>query len=687
MNRPGRRGAGGGAPASVVGVDIGGTFTDVAAIDPATGQVMTGKVPTTPGHLEDGVGDAVRKLGGEDPGLTVREIRHGTTIVTNALLEGRVARTALLCTRGFRDILEMRRLWREKLFGYDWERPEALIPRDLRLELDERVGPKGEVLRPLDRSQVRRYARFLRERGVEAVAVAYLFSFRNPAHERETGRILAEELPEVPISLSSEILPEIHEYERTSTTVINAQVRPVVGRYLSRLARVLEEIGAGGILRIVRSDGSLISPSVAAREPFRLIHSGPAAGVTGVTKLAGRLGWKNVVTLDMGGTSTDVSLIWEGEPLRTFESDVRWNIPVRATQIDIQSIGAGGGSLIRSEAAGRLLIGPESAGADPGPACYGRGSGRATLTDALLVMGVLPEELLGGEVPLDRVAAERAVLEALPSFSDPREAAAAAYTVTLHKMAILTREVTVNRGYDPRDCVLVCFGGAGGLFAVDLARELGMGGVYVPPAASVFSAFGAALARVSYEAIDGLFVRVESLSTDVLLRAVEALTRRAREPLLDDGLPVAGTVVEADLKYRAQPETLTVPLRMSGEDDPLGRAVQDFHDAHARRFGLRREGEPVHLVTLRAIALGPDSEEWPVSAPRSLRPPADLERHRRTWLRDGEELRDVPAVALQALEEIEGPAFIEDEFTTIAVPPGAAARRDELGGVVLEVAS
>ncbi|HXF74382.1 MAG TPA: hydantoinase/oxoprolinase family protein [Actinomycetota bacterium] len=663
----------------VAGVDIGGTFTDVAAIDPRTGEVSTAKVPTTPGHLEEGVAEGLRTL----PPRRVGEVRHGTTIVTNALLEGRVARTALLCTRGFRDVLEMRRLWREKLFGYDWERPEALIPRDLRLEVDERVGPRGEVIRPLDEGQVRRYAGFLRDRGIEAIAVAYLFSFRNPTHERRTRDLLVEELPGVSVSISSEVLPEVHEYERTSTTVINAQVRPAVERYLSRLDRVLGDVGAAGPLRIVRSDGSLITPSVAAREPFRLVHSGPAAGVTGAAKLCGWLGWKNVVTLDMGGTSTDVSLVWEGEPLRIFESDVRWNVPIRATQIDIQSIGAGGGSIVRTEAAGRLLVGPESAGADPGPACYGRGGDRATLTDALLVLGMLPDALLGGALPLRRSVAERALRTALPEFIDPREAAAAVYTVTLHKMAVLTREVTVNRGYDPRDCVLVCFGGAGGLFAVDLARELGMTGVYVPPAASVFSALGAALSRLSYEAIEGVFAKVEGVDVDALDWSVRSLAARAEGRLREEGVRVVGTVLEVDLKYRAQPETLTVPLAAAGGiRDGLARAVEEFHDLHARRFGLRREGEPVDLVTLRAIAWGPDPEASVVKVPRV---PGGGDLEPRTWFRDGKEIRDVPVVALGALDDVDGPAFVQDAVTTIAVPPGSSARLDELGGVLLEV--
>lgn len=675
-------------PLRAVGVDIGGTFTDLAALDPDSGELLISKVPSTPWRLEDAVADGLRELTADSEEDMFGEVRHGTTIVTNALLEGRLAKTALLCTRGFRDVLEMRRLWRERLFGYDWQRPEALIPRSLRLEVDERVGPAGEVLRPLDEEQVRERARALRRAGIEAVAVAYLFSFRNPEHERRTGRILEEELPGVPVSISSEILPEVHEYERTSTTTINALVRPEMERYLSRIQQVLERLPVGGPLRMVRSDGSLIGASVAAREPFRLVHSGPAVGVTGAARLARWLGWKNAVTLDMGGTSTDVSLIWDGEPLRTFESDVRWNIPIRTAQIDIQSIGAGGGSLVGLGPGGRLFIGPESAGADPGPVCYGRGGTRPTLTDGLLVMGVLPEELLGGVVALDRAAAERALVDALPEFSSAREAAEAVYTVTLHKMAILTREVTINRGYDPRECVLICFGGAGGLFAVDLARELGMAGVYVPPAASVFSAVGASMARVSYEAIAGLYTGVESLPREALAEAADALIAQARKPLEEEGVPLSEVTLEVDLKYRAQPETLTIPLRTAGHAvDPLALAVQEFHETHARRFGLRREAEPVDLVTLRAIAFGPETDSWPLSTTRSVKSLGDPGRHRRTWFRVGDELGDVTVRGLESLgeERAEGPLFLEDAYTTIAVPPGSRALRDRWGGISLEV--
>lgn len=671
------------AEGNVVGVDIGGTFTDIVAIDPRTGALLAAKTPTTPGRLEQGVAAGLREVG-EGSAVTLGEVRHGTTVVTNALLERRVGKTALLCTRGHRDILDMRRLWRERLFGYDWERPPSLIPRSMRFEIDERIDARGEELRPLDAEQVRACAALLRAEGVDAVAVAYLFSFRNPSHERETGGILEEELPGVPISLSCDVLPEVHEYERTSTTVVNAQVRPRISQYLSDLDATLASVGALGPLRIVRSDGSLISPAVAADLPVRLVHSGPAVGVTGAARLAGWLGWQNVVTLDMGGTSTDVSLIWEGEPLRTFEFDLAWNIPVRATQIDIQSIGAGGGSIVGTGTGGRLFVGPRSAGAEPGPACYGRGGIEATVTDALLVMGALPDDLLGGELRLDRALAEKALREALPDFADPREAAEAVYTVTLHKMAVLTREVTINRGYDPRECVLVCFGGAGGLFAVDLARELNMSTVYVPPAASVFSAVGAALARVSYEAIDGLFVHLEKLSRDQLQNAIASLSDRVRRPLLQDGLPVDEVVIEADLKYRSQPETLTTPLD-TRSPDPLPSALAFFHDEHEKRFGLRREAEAVDLVTLRAIGKGPSTASWSLQPPHPVAVLSSEGLEPRAWFRGGGEVTTVEVLRLERVDRVVGPAFLEDAYTTVAVPPGSSARRDRLGGILLEV--
>ena len=672
---------------AVVGVDIGGTFTDLVALDVATGTVTLAKVLTVPSELQDGLRAGLRSLqaaGDQQLG----EVRHGTTVVTNALLERRFARTALLCTRGFRDILETRRLWREHLFGHDWERPATLIPRPLRIEIDERVGSRGQILRPLDEEQARAVARALRDDDVESVAISFLFSFLEPAHERRVAEIVAEELPGVPVSVSSELLPQIHEYERTSTTAINALVAPIVRRYLDRVDETLAATEVVGPLRMVRSDGLLMTPSTAAREPVRLVMSGPAAGVQGAARLGRRLQTANIVTLDIGGTSTDVSLIWDGEPLQTAQTDIQWNIPVRSTQVDISSIGAGGGSIATVDLAGALLIGPESAGAVPGPACYGRGGTKATVTDALAVLGTFPPGLLGGDFRLDLDAAATALRTSLPGYVDAPAAAAAVFEVTLHKMAVLMREVTTNRGFDPRACTLYAFGGAGGVFAVDLARELGMPTAYVPPAASVFSALGAALSQVGYEAVQSILSSVAAADPAALAEAVAAVERRASEALAGEGVPLVELRVAAALKYRSQPQAVDVPLP-PGDDvvTRLEAAVARFHDEHARQYGMRR-ADAVDLVSVSATALGPDTGEWALRAVRLATTGAKAPRPPRDWHRDGELLRSVPVIELGVGgrgERHAGPCFLEDAFVSIAVPPGATATVDALGGVTLKV--
>jgi N-methylhydantoinase A/oxoprolinase/acetone carboxylase beta subunit len=674
----------------IVGVDIGGTFTDLVALDPSTGEVLLAKTPTVPGALEDGLANGLRELRSFGD-VVLGEVRHGTTAVTNALLERRFVRTALLCTAGFRDVLERRRLWREHLFGHDWERPKTLIPRHLRLEVSERMGSRGEVVRPLDEAEVRAIAAELRDQQVESVAVSYLFSFLNAEHEQRTAAILAEELPGVPVSLSSEIMPEIHEYERTSTTAINALVAPIVERYLGRVDQALQAEEVRGPLRMVRSDGLLMSPEVASREPVRLVMSGPAAGVQGAVRLGRRLGWDNIITLDMGGTSTDVSLIWRGEALRSAETDIEWNIPVSSTQIDIASIGAGGGSIAAVAAGGELTVGPESAGAAPGPACYRRGGLDPTVTDALAALGVFPENLLGGDFALDVGAAHDVLRSGVPIYDDTVVAADAIVYVTLHKMALLIREATINRGYDPRECTLFCFGGAGGAFAADVARELGIGTAYIPPAASVFSALGAALSQVGYEAVKSLFTRLERLDLAQLEDAVADVEARAGEALVRDALPVSSVRTQVNLKYRSQPQAVSVTLEGDGPiGERLDAAIHRFHDEHHRLYAMRRDEEPIDLVSVSSTAMGPDSSDWPLAALRRKADAAAVEHPRRTWRRRGEVLTDVPVVDLAALRDgetavHEGPCFIQDAFTTIAVPPDVTARVDPLGGVSLEV--
>jgi N-methylhydantoinase A len=676
-------------PEHIVGVDIGGTFTDLVALDPSTGEVLLAKTPTVPGALESGLANGLHELRSFG-GVRLGEVRHGTTAVTNALLERRFARTALLCTAGFRDVLERRRLWREHLFGHDWERPKTLIPRHLRLEVSERMGSRGEVVCPLDEAELRSIAAELRREGVESVAVSYLFSFLNAEHEQRTAAILAEELPGIPVSLSSEIMPEIHEYERTSTTAINALVAPIIDRYLGRVDEALRAEEVRGPLRMVRSDGLLMSPEVASREPVRLVMSGPAAGVQGAIRLGRRMGWDNIITLDMGGTSTDVSLIWQGEALRSAETDIEWNIPVSSSQIDIASIGAGGGSIAAVAPGGELTVGPRSAGAAPGPACYGRGGTEPTVTDALAVLGVFPENLLGGSFALDTGAAHDALRRSVPIYDDTIAAADAIVYVTLHKMAVLIREATVNRGYDPRECTLFCFGGAGGAFAADVARELGIGTAYMPPAASVFSALGAALSQVGYQAVKSLVTRLERLDPAELERAVAEVAARARDALLRDGLTATSARTEVNLKYRTQPHPVSVTLDGDGPiAERLAAAVRRFHDEHHRLYAMRRDGEPIDLVSVSSTAVGPDSGDWPLTALRRKADAAAADAAPRTWRRHGTVLTDVPVIDLAAARGAErvheGPCFIQDAFTTIAVPPGVTANVDPLGGVSLEV--
>jgi N-methylhydantoinase A/oxoprolinase/acetone carboxylase beta subunit len=672
----------------LIGADIGGSFTDLSAVNPSSGELVVAKVPTTSGAPERGLDDGLRELV-SGVSMTLGALHHGTTILTNALLEGRLAKTALLCTRGFRDVLEMRRLWREYLFGYDWERPPPLVPRALRLEVEERIGPMGEVLQPLNEKQVRALAAKLKQLQVQSVAVAYLFSFRNPHHERRTREILREELAGTTISISSDVMPELHEYERTSTTTINALVSPLISEYISTVEKTLSGHRTAGPLRMIRSDGSLTSAASAAREPVRLLHSGPAAGVVGAVHIGERLAWPNILTLDMGGTSTDVALIWDGRALGTLEFDVLWNTPVRGAHIDIRSIGAGGGSIAGVDEGG-LFVGPESAGARPGPVCYGRGGKRSTVTDALLVAGALPPELLGGALRLDRDAAVEALERDLSAFDNYHSAADAVYTLTLHKMAVLMREVTINRGYDPRACVLFCFGGAGGLFAVDLARELEIDRVYVPPAASVFSSLGATFCRVASEATVTLYARAESLSAVTLRRALDDVMSRAVEALTNDGFGVDRVTVDGEFKYRSQPQTLSVELDTEAPDeDVLPLALRRFHQEHTRLYHLERSGEPVDVVMLRAMAMTPETPGWSPKPYRFATSQSDVRTGSRDWFRFGTSLPGVRVIALGALSgaAIKGPLFIEDPYTTIAVPPGAVARLDDLGGLVLELSS
>ncbi len=668
---------------TAIGIDIGGTFTDLVVLGADGPRIY--KFPTTPADPAQGVvaalGDLIRR--GEIQPETVDRIAHGSTVATNAVLEGKFARTALVTTKGFRDVLEIGRQNRPELYDLFFTRPAPLVPRELRFEIRERVGAEGAVVRPLERAEVEALVPALRAAGVQAVAVSFLFSFLHPDHEREAGEVLGQ--LGVPVTLSSDLLPEFREYERTSTAVLNAALRPVVGGYLSALERGSSELGLPGQWLVMQSSGAIAHAATAEREPVRILLSGPAGGVEGARQVGLRSGFRDLITLDMGGTSCDVALVQGGTAGRTVGGSVGGH-PVALPSADIHTIGAGGGSLARLDPGGALGVGPESAGADPGPACYGRGGTEPTVTDAHLVLGhLLPDFPLGGLPRLDLGAAREAVGRiAQPLGTSVEGAALGILEVADAAMERAIRVISVERGHDPRGFVLLAFGGAGPLHAVSLARRLGIPKVLVPPTAGVLSALGLLLAEVGSEASQGVVRPLRSLPEGALARALSEIEAKARTGLAGQWGAVRFAGVAA-LRYAGQAHELDVPLP-DGEVGPgwvegLERA---FHAAHARRYGHAAPEEPVELVALRVRASVP-APKIPV---RPAFAPAPGHRGMcEVWFdRTGAvATRLVHRADLAFGAEVAGPAIVLGPDATALLPPGSRATVDDHGVLVVEV--
>jgi N-methylhydantoinase A len=632
-----------------VGVDVGGTFTDLVAID--DGRLRIAKVPSVPGRQAEGVEAALSASGVDAAAIDV--LAHGTTVATNALLERRGARTALITTEGFRDVIEIGRQGRASLYDLSVHRPAPLVPRVLRFVVRERMAPGG-VLVPLDADSLVAAVEAVRVAEVEAVAVCLLFAYVHPEHEQRVGEALRRELPGVAVSLSSEVLPEFREYERCSTTVANAYLGPALSRYL-------EELDPRPL--VMQSSGGIVDVAGAIERPAACVLSGPAAGVVGAAFVAGLAGFGDVLTFDMGGTSTDVAAVVGGDVQVTPESVVG-GVPVRFPMVDVHSVGAGGGSIAWLDEGGALRVGPRSAGARPGPACYGRGGAEPTVTDANLVLGYLEDgAVLGGEVVLDRALAERA-LTGLPvdDLSRDRhtsgaghrlrntsvEAALGVVRVVDAEMTRALRVISVERGLDPRDFALVAFGGAGPLHACSLAEELGVGRVLVPQASGVLSALGLAVA---------------DLRRDYLAPATagfEPLEARARRDL-----PGAESTRLVDARYRGQSYELTV------EADGWQQA---FEETHERRYGFRMESE-TELVNLRLVAVR--------ARPRpTLRvEPAPPRAGSRRFFLDGAWI-DAPLHGPGTA--VAGPAVVELPGATCLVRPGWAGEPNADGTLILE---
>jgi N-methylhydantoinase A len=673
-----------------VAVDIGGTFTDLVAVDVKTGKTITVKEPSVPSRFVDGVSAALTRvqLG------HMSQFRHGTTVGTNAIIERAGARTGLITTAGFRDILPAGRANKPDVYDSDWDPPAPLVPRQRILTVRERVDYSGRVIVPLAEEEVVAAAEQLRADGVEAVAICFLNAFMNGEHEAASKAIVERVCTAAFVCTSSEVLPEIREFERTSTTVANAYLGPKIAGYLTELADRLRGDGDGdgdgdcegvarleGELLVSHSGGGLMTVASARERPARICQSGPAAGVMGARSVADRLGLPNAISLDMGGTSADIAAITEGEPAYRSESHIEFNIPIIYPAIDLVTIGAGGGTIAWIDATGALQSGPQSAGAEPGPVCYGRGGTQPTNTDANLVLGRLrADEFLGGRMRLDREAAHRAVADriATPLGMTVEQAAAGMLRLSNTAMLNAIRLMTTQRGYDPREFALIAFGGAGGLHAADLAFDVGMKRVVIPRLPGVISAQGILAVDVRHDLLEPLFQRASMIDAERVHAAIARLDD-ATEALKERDRSVERWHVErrVDVRYFGQISgylTLQMP-----DGDPVAalREIADgFGERHEREFGyaLGHEIAEVELVNLRSALIG----EVP-NPPQPAFVPAQATSVRDVipvWFSAEGAYLDTAFVDRDAIgraETIEGPAIVTEWDSTTVVPRGATA--------------
>ena len=673
----------------LVGVDVGGTFTDLVVVDEATGRVQVAKVPTTVANQAAGVVAALAAASAEAAELKV--IVHGTTTATNALLERKGARTGLITTRGFRDVLELGRRTRPTPYGLKGSF-EPLIPRDLRLEVDERVDAEGLVVVPLAEDQVLQAVGRLRAQGVESLVIHFIHSYLNDSHERRAREISAALWPNAYITVGAELLPEYREFERGTTAAINGFVQPVIDRYLRKLAGDLARQGYRHELLIMQGNGGTMSVDLAARHAVSTLMSGPAAGVKAAAYTALAAGHQNIISCDMGGTSFDVGVIRGGRPALTADKEMGYGLPVRVPMIDIHTIGAGGGSIARVNSGGILQVGPESAGADPGSICYGRGGEEPTITDANLLLGRLnPAGLLGVDVAaqLDRI---REIFDKKIGAHlglDPDQVASAIVRVANDKMAGAIRMVSLQRGHDPRDFTLFAFGGAGPLHAVALARELGLPRVLVPARPGITSALGCLVADVRHDFVKTVNQPVLQLEVGAARRILAAQMEDGRRLLASEGVEIetVSVVHEADMQFVGQTHVLTVPIpRTDFEREDLTRA---FERAYWERFEVELREMRAQVVSLRTAVIG---RRRPVSldgllaleaGPEGAPPPA---ARRRAWFEGA--WHDTPVYRREQLGvgvELEGPAIVEQLDTTTVIEPGDRVRVDRLGNLEITV--
>jgi N-methylhydantoinase A len=682
----------------VLGVDIGGTFTDVVLVDEAANRVWVGKELTTPRDPAAAVLTGLARLGeasGRAPSEIARVI-HATTLITNALIERKGASTGLVTTRGFRDVLEIGREAKYDIYDMFLPLPPPLVPRERRHEVAERLDVDGTVVAPLAMRDVVAAGKGLVAGGVEAVAICFLYSYVNAEHERAAADLLRRRWPALTVTCSSDVAPEIREYERTSTTVANAYVKPLASRYLARLSDGLVAAGAGGPLHLMLSSGGIGSVDAARETPIQLLESGPAAGAL-IGAFFGRLsGAPHLLALDMGGTTAKLCLVDDGQPAITYSFEAARErrfkrgsgLPIRIASIELLEVGAGGGSIARVDELGLMKVGPDSAGAEPGPACYGRGGVEPTVTDAALVLGYLdPAFFLGGAMPLDADAARRAIQRvAAPLGVDPVRAAWGIHDIVCEQMAAAARIHVAEKGRDPRRYALLATGGAAPGHACRVAAKLGVARVICPPGAGVASTFGLLVAPPKVDLVASYVTRIDELDAPRLQKLYDALAADAIARLSGVGVPADRIVFErrADMRYVGQGFEIVVPLPPNADEGSLRAAFEAAYvDAYARLI----PGAPIEALSWRLTALGPAPRAAFLSSP-ATRGGVAPKAHRPAWFPEFDAFRDVPVhdrYALAPGETLDGPAIVEERESTVVVPPAGRCRVDAHGSLVIDL--
>ena len=696
--------------ADLIAADVGGTFTDVVHLS-VGGGITVRKVLSTQDDYSRGVIEGIGEILEADAAAAslIGQVVHATTVATNAILEMKGPRVGLITTRGFRDVLEIRRLRMPRLYDLSWRKPPPLVERSLRLEVDERIDAAGAVLTPISQAQVDSVIERILELGVQSIAVCLLNAYANGEHEQYIGRRLTDRAPEMPVFLSSEVLPELKEYERTSTTVVNAFVTPIMQSYLLELETKLQSMGIRAPLLVMQSNGGIMSAAAAARKAVHVIESGPVAGVIGALRLGEHMGEANLLTFDMGGTTAKASIIEDGRVSRANEYEVGGGMTVghrllkgggylvRVPAIDVAEVGAGGGSLAWIDSGGVLQVGPQSAAASPGPVCYDQGGTQPTVTDANLLLGYInPDYLVGGDLRINKEAARQAIQEQLadPLDLELTDAAYGVHVISNSNMIRALRAVSSERGRDPRRFTLFAFGGNGPVHACSMANEMEITRVIVPPAAGVFSSLGLLLSEAEHHYVQTYWRRLDSLDLSELKSVFEELDREAHRDMDNEGLPSTDRALlrHADLRYVGQNTELTVALPDGSlTKDSLDRIREAFYAEHDHTFGYYSKDEPVQFVNLRlttksAVNSRDPTEHLGIYRSLDSRKAADLDRHRVAYF--GGEVGWVDSLVLGRSDLAEtprsGPLIVEEYHATTVVPPSWSANVDTFGNIVIE---